>query len=73
MLSARPTLAPETTAMSGRTPLFALAALFVATTARAAEGPLDLAPDDAAFGVVIRNLADAKKKGDKFFDDLGIK
>src|SRR5262249_18450688 len=31
-----------------------------------------LVPDDAAFGLVVRNLADVRAKGEKFFEDNDV-
>jgi hypothetical protein len=65
--------------MPGRTRLLALAVLLAAAAAAPAapaappESVLDLVPEDAAAALVVRNIADVKKKGDKFFDDVGIK
>jgi hypothetical protein len=36
--------------------------------APAQEGPLDLIPNDASFGLVIKNLAGLREKGEKFLD-----
>jgi hypothetical protein len=54
----------------------ALAVLLAATTAAPAAPPpsaLDLVPEDAAFGLAVRNLGDLRKKGDKLYDDAGLK
>lgn len=65
--------------MSGTTRLLALAVLLAAAAAAPAapaappESVLDLVPEDAAAALVVRNIAGVKKKGDKFFDDVGIK
>ena len=60
--------------MSRRTTLFALAAMLIAgLPATAASEALDLIPEDAALGVVIRNIGDLTKKGDKFLASAGFK
>src|SRR5262245_6652379 len=60
--------------MSRRTGLFSLAALLAAALpAAAAPDVLDLVPEDAAVGVVVRNISDLKKKSDKFYESAGIK
>jgi hypothetical protein len=49
--------------------------LLLASTglASAQTGMLDLIPGDALFGIAIRDLAELKKRGDKFIDDSQIK
>src|SRR5262245_17881741 len=38
------------------------------------QGPgVDLIPEDAAFGLVVKNLDDLRAKGDKLHKDLGVK
>ena len=60
--------------MSRRNRLLALVALLAAALpTTAAPEVLDLVPEDAALGVVIRNIGDLKKKGDKFLASAGIK
>ena len=62
--------------MSGITRRLALAVLLAATTAAPAAPPpsaLDLVPEDAAFGLAVRNVSDLKKKGDKLYADAGLK
>jgi len=65
--------------MPGRTCLVAVAVLLavatIATAAPAAPAPgvLDLVPEDAAFGLAIRDISDLKKKGDKLYVDAGLK
>jgi hypothetical protein len=53
----------------------AVAVLLAATTAAPAAPPtaLDLVPEDAAFGLAVRNLGDLRKKGDKLYADAGLK
>jgi hypothetical protein len=51
-------------------------ALLVATTAAPAAPPadaLDLVPDDAAVGIVVRNIRDLKKKNEKLYASTGAK
>src|SRR5215475_2113396 len=49
-----------------------LAWLLLTPVAPAQQGPLDLVTDDAAFGLVVRNLADVRDKGEKFFEDNDV-
>jgi hypothetical protein len=58
--------------MSARIRLVAVAAILAAAAAAPAQGTLDLIPEDAAAGVAVRNIADLRKKGDKFLADAEI-
>src|SRR5262245_24862415 len=49
-----------------------LAWLLLTPVALAQQGPLDLVPDDAAFGLVVRSIADVRDKGEKFFEDNDV-
>ena len=60
--------------MSKRMGLLALAALLLAALpVAAAPDVLDLVPEDAALGIVVRNISHLKKKGDKLFASAGLK
>jgi WD40 repeat protein len=49
-----------------------LAWFLLAPVVSAQQRPLDLVPDDAAFGLVVRNLADVLDKGERFFEDNDV-
>ncbi len=51
---------------------FASMILCMATSPAAAQGPLDLLPQDAAASIAIRDLDDLIKRGDKFIADTGV-
>jgi hypothetical protein len=48
------------------------ACTMIAPAAPAQQKPLDLIPEDAAFGLVVRSLADVRDKGEKFFEDNDV-
>src|SRR6266540_4179710 len=48
------------------------ACTLIAPAALAQQKPLDLVPEDAAFGLVVRSLADVRDKGEKFFEDNDV-
>src|SRR5262249_8380717 len=49
-----------------------LAGLLLAPVAPAQPGSLNLIPDDATLGLVVRSLADVLDKGEKFFEDHDV-
>src|SRR5262249_12755611 len=66
-LTAHPLPSPGDAAMLGRKHLFAVAVLLASAAPVVAGDALELVPEEAAVAVVVRNISDFKKKGDKFF------